>query len=65
LTDFEKRLLKEFHENHSNEIYDRLNDFMSPFLKELKRDVLSNAEVYDLTSLAAIPSPKLRRTIKA
>lgn len=57
--------MKEFHENHSNEIYGCLNDFMSPFLKELKRDVLSNADMFDLASIAAIPSPKLRRNIKA
>ncbi len=65
LTEFEKRLLKEFKDNNSNEIYSILNDSMPPFLKELQRDVLLNTEHYDFSGIAAIPSPKLRRIIKA
>lgn len=60
----ENSKMMEFISNHFLCTVNKLDKFMSPFLKALKRDVFLLPENFDFKSIAAIPSPRLRRQIK-
>jgi hypothetical protein len=51
------------------EIYEKkvqsLNNFIPPFLKRLNTEVMNYPGMYDFNSLAAIPSPRMRRILKS
>lgn len=54
----------DFISNHFNLIVNCLEDIFPPFLRELKREVAANPAEFDFSSIAAIPSPRLRRELK-
>lgn len=54
----------DFISNHFNLVVNSLEDIFPPFLRELKREVASNPVDFDFSSIAAIPSPRLRRELK-
>lgn len=54
----------EFISNHFRYAVSSLEEFIPPFLKTLKKEVQSSPDNFDLRSIAAIPSPRLRRELQ-
>ena len=54
----------DFISNHFRLAVDSLRNYMPPFLKALKREVASSPENFDFRSVAAVPSPRLRRELQ-
>lgn len=54
----------DFISNHFNLIVNTLEKTFPPFLRELKREVRSSPIDFDFSTIAAIPSPRLRRELQ-
>lgn len=54
----------EFISNHFRFAVNSLEESLPPFLKGLKKEVQSSPDNFDLRSIAAIPSPRLRRELQ-